>query len=359
MPNLTDDQIKDLAMTTLNELGRLKFNLIAQELQRYDVMGKIMKKDKVKFDSGKGISRNIMVDNSQAAKNTSLYAKDSVNVSDVMRTIETPWRHTTTNYAFERREMAMNRGKSEIVDLMKVRRTDAMLALIELMEKNFWMAPATSEDTLTPFGVKYWINKKTGQSAGVANAGFDCDYPAYHGDTGPGGLSHAKWKNFTGRYTNVTKSDLIKLMRRAHRQIGFKKPLDVNDYRKGNGQQYRIYTDIDTVEKFEQIGEAQNENLGRDLAPYDDEITFRRHPIVWSPQLDKGAEADGGVGNATGDIYFINFGWFQPVFLRGEYLREDKPEKSPTQHSVFVTHIDLSWNVLCTDLRRQAVLSKA
>ncbi|MBN1457701.1 MAG: phage major capsid protein [Sedimentisphaerales bacterium] len=357
--NLTDDQIKDLALSTQKELGKLKFNQIAQKLQHYDVMGKIMKKDKVQFDSGNGIQRNIMVDNSGAARNTGLYAKDAVNVADVMKQMNIPWRHTTTNYAFERREMAMNRGASRIVNLMKVRRTDAFLALIELMEKNFWGAPVDSQDTLTPFGVRYWLNKNAAVGGnGVSYAGFDSDCPDYEAN-GPGGLSHPKWHNFTGQYASVSKNSLVALMRRTHRMIKFESPVDVPDYRKGKGQQYRIYTDLATVEAIEKIGESQNENLGRDLAPYDDSMTFRRHPIVWCPQLDPDNENEGEPVNVEGDIYFINFAWFYPVFLKGEYLREAEPKLAPDQHTVFVNHIDLTWNILCTDLRRQAVLWKA
>ena len=357
--NLTDDQIIDLATTTLKELGKLKFNQIAQKLQHYDVMSKIMKKDKVQFDGGNGIQRNLMVDNSEAAKNTGLYAKDAVNVADIMKTIDVPWRHTTTNYAFERREMAMNNGSSRIVNLMKVRRGDAFLALTELMEQNFWGAPANSTDKTTPFGVRYWINKNASiGGSGASNAGFDSDAPAYDSN-GPGGLAHAKWHNWTGQYASITKTSLIALMRRTHRKIGFKSPIDVPDYRKGKGQQYRIYTDLPTIESLESVGEAQNENLGRDLAPYDDSMTFRRHPLVWCPQLDAGNDNEGSTANTEGDIFFINYAWFHPVFLKGEYLREDKPEKAPNQHTVFVNHIDLTWNILCTDLRKQAVLYKA
>ena len=355
--NLTDDQIKDLALATQKELGKLKFNQIAQKLQFYEVMSKIMKKDKVQFDSGNGIQRNLMVDNSEAARNTGLYAKDAVNVADIMKQISIPWRHTTTNYAFERREMAMNRGASRIVNLMKVRRSDAFLALTELMEQNFWNAPADSSDTLTPFGVKYWINKNAAIGGnGPSNAGFKSDSPSYEA-SGPGGLAHPKWQNYTGQYASITKSSLIALMRRTHRMVKFESPVDVPDYRKGKGKQYRIYTDLATLEEMEKIGESQNENLGRDLAPYDDSMTFRRHPIVWTPQLDP--DNDNGGGGTAGDIYFINYAWFYPVFLKGEYLRESEPKLAPNQHTVFVNHIDLTWNILCTDLRRQALLWKA
>lgn len=351
MPVLTDDQIIDLAKTTQKELGKLKFNQIAQKLQRYEVLGKIMKKDKIQFDSGNGIQRNVMVKDSGAAKNVGLYEKDEVNVSDVMEQIDIPWRHTTTNYAFERREMAMNRGASRIVNLMKVRRTDAMLSLANLMEEKFWSKPENSNNKLDQFGVQYWVVPDSTIAAGVAGSGFYADAPTGFAN-GVGNLIHQNWGNFVGKYTSVTKTSLIAVMRRAHRKIGFESPVDVPDYRKGRGQQYRIYTGLETLENMEKLGEAQNENLGRDLASMDDTITFRRHPIVWVPQLDEDATAPSGA------LYMLDYAWFYPVFLRGEYLRETDPKAVSDQHTVFVTHIDLTWNLLCTDRRRQAVLYK-
>jgi hypothetical protein len=339
---LTDSEILDLQVSTLSELGRLKFNQIATRIQNYEVMGRIMKKDKVSFDSGKSITRQVMVDHSGAAKNVGLYQTDAVNVADVMKNLSIPWRHTTTNYAFDRREIAMNRpGPQRIVELLKVRRADAMISLAELMEDNFWSKPATSSDELQIFGVPYWIvsNATTGFNGG-APTGFTA---------GAGGLLHDRWKNYTGTYVNVTKADLVAKMRTAFRKIRFKSPVDIPDYRKGNGDQYRIYVNEDSIKAMETVGEEQNENLGRDLAPYDGSITFKRNPIVWVPELDS---------DTADPIYMINFAYFCPVFLRGEYLREGEPRITGGQHTVFQTHIDLTWNILCTDRRCQAVLTK-
>lgn len=237
---LTDSQIKDLVLGTLKELGKLKFNQVAQKLQRYECMGRIMKQDKVSFESGNGIQRNLMVDHSNAAKNVGLYQKDAVNVGDVLKTVEIPWRHTTTNYAFDRRELAMNGGESKIVDLLKVRRTDAMLALIELMEDNFWGTPVDSSDKTTPLGVPYWLVKNSTQ-------GFNGSYPAC-APSGAGGLIHAKWANWTDQYTAVTKADLIAKMRKAYRYIGFESPVSIPDYRSGRGDQFRLYMNETTLE---------------------------------------------------------------------------------------------------------------
>lgn len=341
MAVLTSDQINDVLIGTLNDLGKLKFSQIAQDIQKYEVLGRLMKEHKVKFDSGDGIQRNLMVTTSGNARHVGLYEPDVTNVTDVLRQTNIPWRHLTTNYAFDRREKQMNSGGSRIVDVVQLRRTDAMIDLAKLMETAFWNKPADSSDELLPFGVPYWIvkNATTGFNGG-APSGFSA---------GAGGVLHDNWKNYTAQYTTVTKTDAIKKMRRAHRLIDFQSPVDIPDYRRGNGQQYRIYVNIDTIEGFEELGEAQNENLGRDLAAYDGTMSFRRHTIVYIPFLND---------DSTDPIYFIDWSCFNPVFLRGEYLREEGPIRSPKQHTVKEVHIDLTYNYLCTDRRRQAVLSK-
>ncbi|OHB56129.1 MAG: hypothetical protein A2Y07_01260 [Planctomycetes bacterium GWF2_50_10] len=342
MNMLTDQELKDLTIGTLKHLGKLKFNQIAQNLVRYEVMGRIMRRDKVQFDSGTGIQRTLMVDHSNAARNVGLYQKDAINVGDVLETIEIPWRHTTTNYAFDRRELSMNGGESKIVDLLKVRRVDGMLSLTELMESNFWSAPQNETDKTTPWGVPLWVVPNITE-------GFNGDKFGTWA-SGPGGLTHAKFKNWTGQYIAITKDDLIRGMRRAHRQTGFESPINIPDYRSGRGDQFRIYMNERTLESMENLGESQNENLGRDLAPMDGTITFRRNPIIWVPFLDD---------VLTDPIYMLNFAYFHPVFLKGEYLRETDPKEAPEQHTVSVIHIDLTWNVICTDRRRQCVLQKA
>lgn len=339
---LQASEIKDLVKGTLNKLGRLRFNQIATRLQNYEAMGRIMKRQKVGFDSGKGITRSLMVDHSNAARNVGLYEEDVVNVGDVLQRVEIPWRHTTTNYAFDRRELKMNKGSQRIVNLMKVRRTDGMLALIELMEDNFWGKPEDSSDDKTPFGVPYWLVKNS-------STGFNGGAPSGFSD-GAGGFTHDRWKNFTGTYDNVTKDDLIRLMRKAHRQTRWKAPVDVPDFRRGAGQRFRFYLNEAVIEKMEELGEAQNENLGRDLASMDNQIVFKNHPLVWVPKLDD---------DSDNPIYGLDYAWLQPVFLEGEYLHEEEPEKQSGQHTVYVVHIDLTWNLLCTDRRRQIVLYQA
>lgn len=340
--SLSDKDIADLVVATLDELGRLKFQQIAQTIQNFEVLPRILRKDRVEFQSGTGIQRTVMVDTSNAAKNVGLFQEDVVNVGDVLASMNVVWKHTTTNWAYERREMLMNRSKSRIVSLVKVRRTDALLSLAERIETDFWNKPTDSTDTNPIFGIPYWIVKSS-------TTGFNGGDPSGF-TSGAGGLdvsTYPTWKNYTARFDDVTKDDCIKKLRTAHRKIRFKSPVNVPDFRRGNGDQYRLYVGETTISSLEDLGEAQNENLGRDLASMDGTMTFRKHPIIWVPELDSDTDKP---------IYMVNFATTHPVILRGDNLTETEPRLVANQHNVRAVHIDLTWNLLCIDRRRNAVL---
>lgn len=356
MPTLQDQDIGDLVKGTLKELGRMKFQQIAQTLQDYEVMGRILREDRMDEQDGIAIQKNLMTSITGSARMVGLHEPDVVNIGDTLATIEVPWRHMTHNYAYERREMLVNRGESRIVDLLKVRRSDCMLAITEKLESQWWSKPADSADKLNMFGVPYWV---------VANAttGFNGGDPT--GFTGgAGGLTVAttsKWKNWTALTaelagsTPFTKDGLIALMREAYIDINFKSPIPTTDYSKGGSNpadRYRLYTNKSVYLRFSKVGEDQNENLGRDLASMDGVLTFHRNPIICARQLD-------GTTAPTNPIYMLCFDVFQFVVLKGDYLRETEPEKAPNQHNTWIVHVDFTGNPVCVDRRRQAVIVSA
>lgn len=351
MATLTADGMADLIKSTLKDLGRMKMTQIATRLQKYEVMGRLLKKDKVAFDSGRGIQKNIMTDHSSAAKNVGLYEKDTINVVDFLQNVTAPWRQTTVNWAYEHRETLYNRGAAKILDLIKSRRMAAMISLAEVMEAKFWNCPTDANDTLEQFGVYYWVTKHTTGTSTTTDGDFNGGNNLIF-TSGPGGLSastYTRWKNFTSKYTNVTKADLIKRMRKAHEYCQWESPVDFADYRTGRGDEMRIYCQYDTLSDMEDLGEKQNENLGRDLASMDGSLVFRGHPIRWVPKLNDDADKP---------VFMLRLADFYPVFLRGDYLRETGPIRASEQHNVWVTHVDTSWNFMCTNRRTQAVISQ-
>jgi len=346
MATLQADDIADLIKITQKDLGKLRWTDLSYDLQDYVALPAILQKEKVAYGSGFGMQWNVMTGTSGATKDVGLYEVDNVNVSDVMQTASVPWRHMTTNYAIERREIAMNTGAAQIVDLVKIRRHDAMVDLAKHMESRFWSRPATSGNNTQMYGVPYWIvwNQSTtdglfGRSAGQADGDFS-DVGGLNPDT------HTNWRNWTSKYTSVSSTDLIRKWRKAATFTNFMAPSPSPSY--GGADRYGYYTNYDVIGPLEEVLESQNDNLGNDIASKDGRLLFRQVPVQWVPQLE----------NYTGDpIYGINWSVFKPAFLSGEYLREEGPVKASNQHTVFQTHVDLTMNLMCYDRSKYFVLA--
>lgn len=344
MPFLQADDIADMIRTTQRDLGRMKWTDISYSLQEYIALPMILQREKVSFQSGYGIQWNVMVSTSGAAKDTELYATDSVNVSDVMQTANIPWRHVTTNYAIERREMAMNRAPAEIVDLVRIRRNDAMIDLAKHLETRFWTKPATSADNGPIFGIPYWIPyPASAPTAGGFVGGNPSGFSAGAGNIDSGAFP--AWQNWAAQYSAITSTDLIRKWRKAATFTNFKAPVPSPSYNTGN--QYGYYTNYNVIGPLEEALEAQNDNLGNDIASKDGKLMFRQVPVTWCPFLE---------ANTANPIYGINWGVLKPAFLAGEYMREEGPTAASNQHSVFVTHVDTTLNLMCTNRRMNFVL---
>jgi len=343
MATLQADDIVDLITITQKDLGKMRWTDLSYDLQEYVALPSLLQKEKVAYGSGYGMQWNVMTGTSGATRDVGLYEVDSVNVSDVMTTGSVPWRHMTTNYAIERREIAMNTGAAQIVDLVKIRRHDAMVDLAKHVESRFWAKPDTSADNLRIFGVPYWIvyNNSDGFTGGNPS-GFS---------GGAGGLdssTYTNWKNWSATYTSVTSADLVTKWRKAATFTNFKAPHAAPSY--GQAARYGYYTNYNVVAGLESLLGGQNDDLGYDIASMDGRVVFRGTPVTWVPHLE----------NFSGDpIYGINWGQFKPAFLSGEYLREEGPVKASNQHTVFQTHLDLTMNIMCTDRRSNFVLATA
>lgn len=343
MATLTALDIADLVAGTLYDLGRLKFQQIAQNLQDYEIFNHWFKKERMSFDGGIGIQRTLMNRfDSQAAKHVGMTEADNVNITDLIDTLQVPWRHAQTSWGFFHHETLMNKGSALIFKVIKPRRESAMLALVEELENKVWSVPS-STDKKNPYGIPYWIvtNSSTGFNGGA---------PSGHSTVGGVSLTDSpNFKNYTAQYVTVSKPDLIKKMRTAMRKCHFKSPLPGNsDYTSGS-EKFRIYVNETTFSNMEDIGESQNENLGRDLANKTygtGSLLFRGFPIVWVPKLD---------ADTTNPVYGINHDTFHVVCLEGDYLRESE-NKGPHQHNSYQMFVDLTYNVICLDRRRNFVM---
>lgn len=337
---LQADNIADLVVATLKDLGEMKFTEIATDLQEFVAMRNLLRKNRIVLDSGYGIQWQVMIDHSNAANFVGLYATDNVNVGDVMKQATMPWRHVTTNYAIDRRELAMNRSARRIVDLLKIRRIDAMIALAAKFEDRFWAVPAVDDET-NPHGVPHWIVKSN-------STGFNGTVPSgYTTVAGLNPTTYPRWTNYTAQYTNVTKDDFVRKARAMATKTKFMAPVEgIPTYNTGDTKGY--YTNYACLGLLEELLEAQNDRLGTDLASMDGRTLFRKVDVVYVPKLD---------ADTTNPFYQIPWGDFKTYVLRGEWLNETKIDVMPNQHTVAAVHVDCSLNWIMKNRRTSGVIA--
>ena len=371
--SINASDLGDLITTTQKELGELRYTDLSTDLQYHVALSKLFQESSVTYEAGPSIQWNLMTDNSGAAKQTGLFAVDDLNIGDVMSTAEIGWKHTTVNYAIERREIAFNRDPRRIVDLVKVRRNDAMISLTEHLETQFWSKPA-NDAALDMNGVGYWIS----DAIGMTTDGLSAGEFGFVGDTASGFTKVAgidptnvpRWQNGLGEFaasdvssaantitalTNgtsavVNQPGILEVMKEAYVKCNFR-PMPNASYPSYNPspERWGIYCGYDTLSALEIMQNRLNDRVvSRDVATDANGVTtFRGVPIEYVPKLD----------NFTGNpIYMIQWGSFRSVLLSGEYLKETGPDTAPNQHTVFTTHVDLTMNLQCVDRRRNALL---
>jgi len=337
---LTDQNIADMITTTLHELGRGRFYQIAQELSEYYVLPRLLRKGNVKIKTnGIGIKETLMVTDGGSSRWVGLNEEDTYNWVDVLTALTVVWVRLTDNMMWERRMLLENRDEARINDVIKPQKVAMMLRIAKALEAGYFAAPDATDSKL-PWGLKYWIVKN-------ATTGFNGGLPSGFSTVGGVNLTtYPTYKNYTFQYAAVTKADVIKKMRTAHRATNWRSPYKTSQMESEFGARRQIFMNEETISSFEDVGEAQNENLGRDVASMDDQIVFKKHPLIYIPYLD---------ADTTNPIYMNDVDTIYPFVLQGDYLRETSARLAPNQHNTFVMDVDLSMNFVCVNRRANAV----
>jgi hypothetical protein len=357
---ITDQDIADLLTTTLNKIRREKFIDMSQELTEYIVVpylltqrgGLVVKK------GGVGIEETLMVEHGGRSRFVGEYDEDVIVVIDHLKKMQLFYTLLTDNLAYTRSEILDNRGKERINNIIKPRRRSLYLRVAETMEENFFQTP-DADDSLTPWGLRYWIVKN-------ATAGFNGGYPSGFTRIANINLTEVpQYKNYTDTYVAISKADLILKMRRAHRRTNWRSPRKDPGVEGDTSPRRLLLTNEDVIEGVENMGEAQNENLGRDVASMDaglnrfrgtglrqspdGEILFKRHPLVYARPLDS---------DTTDPVYGLDMFTFHAMTQQGDNMRLGDFREAPLQHRVFVAHLDHKHQTICTNRRNNWVINK-
>jgi hypothetical protein len=300
-----------------------------------------MWKNRVKtFEGGDDWEWEAQIDHNHSARTVGMFETDGTALTDTMVKGKVQPRHINAHYIYDQREKAFQRGGVKIVDLIKTRYVGMMVSLFELMEGILWGTPADSTDTKTPYGMQYWLLRN-------ATEGFNGENPSGFSD-GRGDVdstTYTRWANWSNDYVAISKEDLIRSMRRGQRKTKFRSPVShavPNLSNMGNG----IYTNDAVLGIMEELLEDQNMNLGNDLASKDGRATFKSTPVTYVPYLD---------ADTANPVYTIDWKWLVIGVLAGWQNQLTKPYMVPNKHLVRRVDLDCTLQMVCTNLRRQAV----
>jgi len=341
---LAFSEIDDAVLLTQNKLvKRGAFIDMQTDLTDHVAVREMWKNRSKQFAGGQQWEFEVQMDHNHSARTVGLYETDGSSENDTMKAGKVDVRHVNAHYIYDQRLPAFQRGGTAIVNLVRTKYVAMMVSFYELMEELLWSKPADSGDDKTPFGLAYWVVKN-------ATEGFNGGNPSGFTD-GRAGIStgdYARWANWTAQYVNITKEDLIRKMRRAHRRTKFRSPVSHATPNLG-AMKNGIYTNDTVVGLLEEALEAQNMNLGNDLASKDGRTLFKSTPVTYAPKLDD---------DSSDPIYMLDWKWLAVGVLAGWENNLSSPYMVPGKHLVRRVDLDASMNMVCTDLRRQTVISK-
>jgi hypothetical protein len=333
--------IDDAVLLTQQMLvKRGAFTDLQTDIMDHVAVRELWKRRQKVFAGGDDWEFEAQMDHNHSARFVGLYETDGSALTDTMVRGRVQPRHVNAHYIYDQREKAFQRGGVEIVNLIQTRYVAMMVSLYEKMEEALWGKPTDSTDTVTPYGIEYWITKSTSEGFFGANpSGFTA------GKAGISQGTYARWANWTNDYDAVSKENLIRMMRRAHRNIRWRSPVSHSEPTlgpKGNG----IYTNDTVVGLMEEVCEQQNMNLGVDLASKDGRTLFKGTPITFAPYLDNDTEDP---------VYMLDWKWLSIGILAGWENQLSPPYMVPDKHLVRRVDLDCTMQMIATDLRRHAV----
>jgi hypothetical protein len=295
----------------------------------------------IESGSGTKFEWKVKYQQSATAENIQPYTTLDVSRQDVTTKAESTWTFKRVAYMVDELELAMNKSPEKIFDLVETNRYDAIQGFANKSELEFSGKPATSADTLTPHGLfSHIVPATAGQTTVVRRggnpAGFD-DGVGLDSDT------YLNWKNCNVLYTNPTPQDLYDKLKRMWYALNWSNPIK-SSLVKDDQPRFEILTNITGALAIETLVESNNENFGKEAAPFsvgvkadfkrtaDGTITFRGIPIRYYSLLDDNTYA-------TDPYLFVDWNALRFVPLDGYRWNESKMARDNAAPTVMIATI--------------------
>jgi len=342
---LTPEQMPDAVIATLNKLNRGKWIGEMTDLQEHVGFNKICKEKREQQKSGRGITVRYVMDHNHSAEHVGLFGTMEFSRDDAMVEGTVPWTYTDGKMVFDEREPDMNSGAEEVVNLVSIENSRMLTSIAELSEEDVWGIPETESTNDTPFGAEYWITKH-------ASLGFYGGNPSGF-SAGRAGISSGDYdrhKNFTGAYSTVddtATTGLVYMMEMAADKTRWvasapEPGMGRTGYTRG------IFCNWTTKNALKNVSKANNDSLGFDLSTQ--MPVFRGAGIQYVPYFDS---------KSDNPLYMVDFNHYYAKFLKNWFMKRAKITRLPKQPHCFAVLVSMVWNIVCDDVRRQAVFYEA
>jgi hypothetical protein len=342
--------ITDLVNSTLEARDKNHLADVATTLQSYPAVERLMNKKRFEEGGGTQYRFDLITNGDDNARAVGFFDVDDIDQVDGSAYGTVPWRFLKTGCHYDVKQLAVNSGARAMWKFIKAKEYQMWISWTELLEEYFWDGPASSADTLIPWGLlNYWMSYN-------ASVGFNSgDHANWSG--GPAGLptaTYAQWNHYSGQYTAVTQDDLLNSMRSGFRFTDFRgiPNKSVQDYADGVGHRFGWYTTTDNLLEMEDYLDNRSDGVRKDLAKWDGVTMFRRVPVENVPYLQE--------NHATSDpVIGLDWNDFKAIGLRGMWMRKEPYHRAPQQSDVRQRFVKSSINYVMHNRRRHILLAKS
>ena len=148
----------DLAKLSMNAMPQSNITRLFTQ-RKYAVLEGLLvtPSGKIDTDGGEyGIEQRLEVADNRIARGNRLYGTSTYQQTDVVRVKITPWIIDEVTWSFDSRELARNKGKARIYNIMDTKKQSSLRDLVERLEAQLLGTPTTLSDDISHSGLLFW-----------------------------------------------------------------------------------------------------------------------------------------------------------------------------------------------------------
>jgi hypothetical protein len=228
-----------------------------------------------------------------------------------------------------------------------IERVAMELSYAEMMSGQFWNKPEDMTDEEAIYGIPYWITASLTEGFfGMNPEGF------INGKANIDATVYDKARNWTAHADAINAEDFLGKVRKCARNIHF---VSVVDFKSpGFNGKRRMYCSEDLIDPFTELLRDMNQNVGTKFGFNEAIPTFGSVPVLWDANLDKRTTAQSDPLNY---LYLVDGNSLKYTYLAG-FKEHYLPAKAiDDMDYCYRVRKDTIGNVVCTDLRKQGVIT--